>query len=243
MSVQEQMPATRRLGRVRLTDVDPDLGAPIYGVAGRVPTVAVIEIRAGHGQMALEEAIGHGSSHSALVLKGFLLRDIVAGGGSITELVGPGDVLTADAPDDDALLPVNVRWRSPDRTLIADLATVEPSDPAAQAGLVDAISRRWQAQADRASVRCAITSIIRVDLRLLAYLWHLAGSFGVVAPSGVRLDLPLTHAVLAQLIGARRPTVTTAFRTLQERGDLQRDGRSIVLSRERAAVPGLEPVA
>jgi CRP-like cAMP-binding protein len=66
-------------------------------------------------------------------------------------------------------------------------------------------------------------------LRLLAYLWHLASSFGVVTSAGVRLDLPLTHALLAELIGARRPTVTTAFGTLSVDGRLERDGRSILL--------------
>ena len=49
-------------------------------------------------------------------------------------------------------------------------------------------------------------------------LTHLASRRGRVTPGGVVLSLPLTHATLAQLVGARRPSVTAAF------GELAREG-------------------
>jgi hypothetical protein len=81
---------------------------------------------------------------------------------------------------------------------------------------------------------------VRVDVRVLAYLWHLADRFGVVQPGAVKLDVPLTHAVLARLIGARRPTVTTALQRLIQLGYLHRDGRAFVLAGDASSVIELE---
>ena len=39
---------------------------------------------------------------------------------------------------------------------------------------------------------------------------------------GVAVRLPLTHRMLAELVGARRPTVTTALGQLEDRGALTR---------------------
>ena len=45
-------------------------------------------------------------------------------------------------------------------------------------------------------------------------LWHLADRWGRVRSEGVLLPLRLTHSVLADLVAARRPTVTTALAEL-----------------------------
>jgi len=50
-----------------------------------------------------------------------------------------------------------------------------------------------------------------------------------VTGSGVRVDLALTHAVLGRLIGARRPTVTTALQRLMALGYLEREKQIFVL--------------
>jgi CRP/FNR family transcriptional regulator, cyclic AMP receptor protein len=49
-------------------------------------------------------------------------------------------------------------------------------------------------------------------------LWHLAGRWGRVHSIGTVLPLRLTHDVLADLVAARRPTVTTALSELARRG-------------------------
>ena len=65
--------------------------------------------------------------------------------------------------------------------------------------------------------------------------WHLSERWGRVTAEGVRLELPLTHEVLAELVGAQRPTVTTALSRLARRGELVRvAGRSWLL---RASSP------
>jgi CRP/FNR family transcriptional regulator, cyclic AMP receptor protein len=220
----------RRIGRVRLVDIEPDLSRhhAVDGNAARA-TIAVMELPAGTTSATTDGFVGHRRS---LVLKGLLVRDVDAAGHSIAELLGPGDVLTSDEAEDQ-LVPTNVEWHALERTLIADLASVDGADSHTEAALLDNVARRLEAQVARGCVRCAITSLIRVDLRLLAYLWYLASSFGVVTAEGVRLDLPLTHALLAQLIGARRPTVTTAFGTLTDDGYIRRNGRSILLVGDR----------
>ena len=60
----------------------------------------------------------------------------------------------------------------------------------------------------------AIVHQARVDVRLHMLLWHLAARWGRVRSDGTVLRLRLTHAVLADLVAARRPTVTTALSDL-----------------------------
>jgi CRP-like cAMP-binding protein len=58
-----------------------------------------------------------------------------------------------------------------------------------------------------------------------------------VTPDGVRLELPLTHAVLGKLVGAHRPSVTTALGSLVDRGLVVRAEDGWVL-REPSATGG-----
>ena len=72
----------------------------------------------------------------------------------------------------------------------------------------------------------AISQLTRVDRRLKALFWHLAERWGRVGGDGVVVPLALTHRILGQLVGARRPTVSTALSELAERDELtrRRDG-------------------
>ena len=68
----------------------------------------------------------------------------------------------------------------------------------------------------------AISQLTRVDRRLKALFWHLAERWGRVSGDGVVVPLALTHRILGQLVGARRPTVSTALSELAEREELVR---------------------
>ena len=57
----------------------------------------------------------------------------------------------------------------------------------------------------------AVMHLPRADSRLLILFWLLAERWETVGPEGVHVSLPLTHEVLAMLIGAQRPTVTLAL--------------------------------
>jgi CRP-like cAMP-binding protein len=64
----------------------------------------------------------------------------------------------------------------------------------------------------------AIVHHARVDVRLHMLFWHLAARWGRVRGDGVTVPLRLTHTVLADLVAARRPTVTTALSELGRQG-------------------------
>ena len=62
--------------------------------------------------------------------------------------------------------------------------------------------------------------------RVRAKLLQLAADHGVVVRDGIKLDLPLTHELLAEMTGSARETVTRALDELQEEGLVVRRGRS-----------------
>ena len=68
----------------------------------------------------------------------------------------------------------------------------------------------------------AIAQVPRVDARVLVLLWLLADRWGRVSPQGVRVPLSLTHETIGKLVGARRPSVTTALGVLTRRGLVER---------------------
>ena len=61
--------------------------------------------------------------------------------------------------------------------------------------------------------------------RVRAKLLDLACSHGKVAEGGVYIDLPLTHDLLAEMIGSARETVTLALRELTDSGFISRNGQ------------------
>jgi CRP/FNR family cyclic AMP-dependent transcriptional regulator len=82
------------------------------------------------------------------------------------------------------------------------------------------------------AVNMAIVHQARVDARLHMLLWHLAGRFGRVRGDGVILPLRLTHAMLAELVAARRPTVTSALAALAREGRVRLLDNAWLLSGE-----------
>jgi CRP-like cAMP-binding protein len=60
--------------------------------------------------------------------------------------------------------------------------------------------------------------------RVRRKLLQLARSYGRVGRDGIRLDFPLSHALLAEMIGSSRETVTRALDELQRTGFIARRG-------------------
>jgi hypothetical protein len=81
---------------------------------------------------------------------------------------------------------------------------------------------RAERRADRVAVTQAISHLTRVDTRVLTMLWLLADRWGRVTSGAIVLPLRLTHRTIARLIGARRPSVTTALSELGRRGLISR---------------------
>jgi CRP-like cAMP-binding protein len=61
-----------------------------------------------------------------------------------------------------------------------------------------------------------------LDTRLLTLLWLLADRWGRVTRDGVLVPLQLTHVMIAELVGASRPSVSTALKGLETRSSLLR---------------------
>jgi CRP/FNR family transcriptional regulator, cyclic AMP receptor protein len=60
--------------------------------------------------------------------------------------------------------------------------------------------------------------------RVRGKLLELAGSYGRVVRDGVRIDFPVSHGLLAEMVGSSRETVTRAVAHLQRVGFVDRRG-------------------
>ena len=72
------------------------------------------------------------------------------------------------------------------------------------------------------AINMAIVQQPRVEARLHLLLWHLADRWGTVRTDGVFVPVRLTQTVLAELVAARRPTVSAAIGLLERDGQLTR---------------------
>jgi CRP/FNR family transcriptional regulator, cyclic AMP receptor protein len=211
---------------VRLLEADPDLGGLLTGTRRQeAERELVVRVhRLGVGVWDVSRLEGAGADHvGLLLLDGVIAREVIVADHVSAELLGPGDLVRPwqDASKAD-LLPVDVLWSilSPssfavlDRRFAGELARW----PEVTAALFERLSERSL----RLGTTQAISQLTRVDRRLKALLWHLAERWGRVSGDGVVVPLALTHRILGQLVGARRPTVSTALGELAERGELVR---------------------
>lgn len=164
----------------------------------------------------LEEFSGGGLG--LLVFQGFMLRRVELDARFGVELLGECDVLRPWQRDDVPTLPLRSQWSvlEPARVALLDENFVR------QLGAYPELAARLFERAVRRSrqlgVNMAIVHHARVDIRLHLLFWHLASRWGRVRGDGVLVPLRLTHAVLADLVAARRPTVTSALSDLARRG-------------------------
>lgn len=156
-----------------------------------------------------------------LVLEGLLVRRVGVDDRFGAELLGEGDVLrpgqTADA---DPTLNRTIGWRVLEATRLAVLDGAVAATMAAYPQLTGGLVARALERSRNLAINMAIIHQSRVNTRLLMLLWHLADRWGRVHTDGVVLPLRLTHSVLADLVAARRPTVTSALSELARLGQV-----------------------
>jgi CRP/FNR family cyclic AMP-dependent transcriptional regulator len=175
----------------------------------RIPVGGSLTAAAGQAQ----DGIG------LLILDGLVSSRIWLQGRCGLELLGEGDLLQPSAADDAwPMLPVASRCSvlAPLRLAVLDgefVARLLARYPDLAPPLVERAVRRSR----HLAVQLAIVNQPRVEDRLLLLLWHLAGRWGRVCGDGVLLELRLTHALLAELVAARRPTVSSALASLARR--------------------------
>jgi CRP/FNR family transcriptional regulator, cyclic AMP receptor protein len=153
-----------------------------------------------------------------LVLEGLLLRRVSVEGRSGGELLGPGDVVRPWPEAADPALRQTTAWRALQITRLAVLDVAAVERIAEYPELVRILLERSVERSRRLAVNMAIVHRPKVDVRLQLLFWHLADRWGRVRNGQTILPLRLSHSVLADLIAAQRPTVTTALSDLTSRG-------------------------
>lgn len=175
-----------------------------------------------------------------LVLDGVLMRLVSIGEREGLELFGPGDLARPGAPTGGSYLPAQVRWSAISPARLAVLDARFTTRMGAYPEVIDALAGRIERRAFSHALRFAIVQHPRLAMRLHLLLWELAERFGREQAEGVVLALALSHARLAQLVGARRPSVSRALKELEWAGVLARcpDGSWWVGRQPLEDVPG-----
>ena len=158
-----------------------------------------------------------------LIIEGLLSREVHVMGRECVELLGEGDVLRPWRWDPDGShVHAEVGWvvLEPTDLAVLDHGLVVRMNPWPQLGLE--LFARGTRRAHSLAVALAIAHHQRVEDRLLLTLWHLAERWGRVRPDGIIVPLPLSHQRLADLVGAHRPSVTTAMGALARSGAISR---------------------
>jgi CRP-like cAMP-binding protein len=181
---------------------------------------------AGRGSLGFRGGIG------LLVLTGLMIRRVGIEGRYGAELIGEGDLLRPNDESVSPLLPLSTDWTIVLPTRLAALDLEFEQHLAQYPELGRSLIARALQRSKNLAVNMAIVHQARVDVRLHMLLWHLAARWGRVRSDGTVLRLRLTHVVLADLVAARRPTVTTALSDLSRRGLVKTDGETWVLSGE-----------
>jgi CRP/FNR family cyclic AMP-dependent transcriptional regulator len=226
---QARFPGARREpgGVVRVLREDPDLLRDVGDATAHAAREAAIApaLTLSPGAWRPPRDPERFSRHlGLLLLSGLIMRTIELAGAESPELIGAGDLIR---PWDDHEGEVaSVAFASvftvltPVRFAVLDEAFCRTICrwPTVVSALVGRTVQRtrWN------SVHLALSRLQRIDSRLLLLLWHLADRWGRVRRDGVELPVRLTHAQLAKLVGAQRPSVTVALRGLAESGRVVR---------------------
>jgi CRP-like cAMP-binding protein len=211
---------------VSLPRIDPDLIAGLPAgdreAAAASCTARTLEIRRGEWDAEEIRALHQDpAGFGLLVVSGILCRHVVQGRRCGAELVGPGDLMRPwDLVGEWSTIPTEPAWTVlvPARVAILDAAFARRSAPFP--AIAEALTRRALLRSRYLAILIAIVGHRRIETRLTMLFWHLADRFGRMGGEWVEVPVPLTHALLAELVAARRPTVSTALSKLAEDGIL-----------------------
>ena len=216
--------------RVSLLDCDPDLGADLpadeFEQARGRSVAAVVEVPGPRWDPAPLRRAADPGWLGLFVVRGFMTRTVAVGGRTACELFGPGDIIRPwDADGEYEPLPITLAWQvlRSVRLAVLDTAFVHriATWPPVSARIVGRIADR----ARYLALLHAVSQVPRTDGRLLILFWMLADRWGTMTPDGITLTVPLTHELLATIVGVRRPAVTLALGRLADAELLQRLAR------------------
>ncbi len=170
-----------------------------------------------------------------VITDGHLAARLQVSGYATTAILGSGDMVCAcdlqgpqgSMPDARGVLALtNAELIAVDHRLLASCLRW----PALGRALLETLTARLRVS----SLALALHQSPRVEERLWLALWQLADRFGRVSPSGAVVTLPrVTHSLLAEVVAARRPSVTSAMKRLSDSGLIEVTGRHRWLLRQQ----------
>lgn len=221
---------------VRVLDADPDLGVHLppdrFEQARQALVARTDGVPRGHWQPDLQNGPEQHGGIGALVIEGIVVRRLSLGHRSCAELLGPGDILRPGQDGDpESTAPFTPSWRVIEPLMLAQLDSRFALRSARFPELTGELVARTMERSRILARMLAVAQLPRVDTRLLIALWHLSERWGTVNPEGRVLPGFLSHELLGWIIGARRPSVTTALGQLGARALVRRqaDGTWLLL--------------
>lgn len=211
-----------------LLEADPLLGAGL-GAGDRTEACRVLQVpvmRLAPGPWQPPPEGGDGLAY--LVAAGMLLRRVRVEGGCSVELLAAGDCLLPWREETASFS--RPEWQAVEHSRLAVLDLRPGAALSRWPAIAGAVAGRAIDRSRALALQAAIMSVVGIEERLHALLWALAERWGEVVPAGAELELNVPQGVLAEMVGARRPTVSQALGSLCDRGLLSspRPGRWVL---------------
>lgn len=233
--------------KAHLLDLDLDLAegldAPREALAREHLVVRVERVAEGVWTPE-QDAFGALGGLGLIIVGGLAARRVSLGHRAAAELLGPGDLLRPWEDDGEhAEYPFSMSFRVVDELSLAVVDAPTTAHLMHFPEIVSQLMGRVMARSRRVVGHLVIAQLTSVEERLLIALWHMADRFGRVRPDGVLVPLRLTHETLGLVIGARRPSVTSAIGRLVARGVIEpQPGNAWLLTGEAPAMLARAPV-
>jgi CRP/FNR family transcriptional regulator, cyclic AMP receptor protein len=210
----------RKAQVVQLLECDPDLAEGLAdeerAIAAQALPVSVASLKKGLWHPDVEPPDpGH---LGYLIVKGLLVRRIEMAQASSIELLGQGELLRPWQEDVSSFC--RSSWEVVEPTTVAHLAPQLTRCLCQWPTLVSNLVNRGIRRSRALAADAAAANIVGLEERLLTALWQLAETWGDAQKDGVHLSIRLPHRLLAELMGARRPSITSALAELRGGGQL-----------------------
>jgi CRP-like cAMP-binding protein len=211
---------------LRVLEVDPDLGIDLepheFDRVRQSLVARTMDLEPGPWSPPTDAESRHGHL-GLLVVDGLLGRTVAVERRQFMELLGPGDLLRPwDRHGAFSNVPSRASWEVLEEARLAVLDARVAAAVSRWPGLVAGIVGRTMDRARGLAIHLAICHMTRVEDRVLIVLWHFADRWGRVGPHGVVVPVRLRHHDLARIVGARRPSVSTALSALARQGRVTR---------------------
>jgi CRP/FNR family transcriptional regulator, cyclic AMP receptor protein len=216
---------------VSLLDADADLATGIdpagFDEARRRAAAHVLEVDGPRWDPSGLASDGGEGWLGLFVIDGLLMRRVTVASRAACEIFGAGDIFRPwDEDGDYGPLVIDVDWLVLKPTRLAVLDRSFAIRVARWPSISAKLLQRASGRARNLALIQAVTHLPRTHARVLLLFWLLAERWGKMGPDGVLVKLPLTHQVLAMLVGSHRPTVTIALQKLNREGLLIRESSS-----------------